>query len=392
MKGNVVDRGKIMHIVYVTGNFPERDQEPLGGMQNYIYKISKYMISRDHRVTILAIGKKEHRWEYDGVPVYTVPVVKESLGGIKGIGKYLAMILREWTFNKALGKLNDELPVSLVQYAGWYGVGMLYNRKFPSVLRISSYTKQQLASLHKKKETEIISFFERLAGKNFDGVIAPSKALGIPYAKDIKRKVTIIKTPYVIPSGIDEDWEVYRRKLKDKKYFLFFGRISPDKGIDTIAGCIDGILSKHTDFYFVFAGPAVVMNGVNKLKMLEEGAKENRNRVLYLGNLKHNQLNPVIRNAECVVLPSLMDNLPNSCLEAMALNGIVIGTRGASFDEIFEDGKSGLLMEIDNGRQLTEKIDTVVRMQEEEKEAMRLAAREELEKYNPRITGKELER
>ena len=41
-------------------------------------------------------------------------------------------------------------------------------------------------------------------------------------------------------------------------------------------------------------------------------------------------------------LPSKVDNLPNTCLEAMALKRVVIGSRtAASFDQLISDGVNG---------------------------------------------------
>jgi glycosyltransferase involved in cell wall biosynthesis len=40
----------------------------------------------------------------------------------------------------------------------------------------------------------------------------------------------------------------------------------------------------------------------------------------------------------------LIDNTPNSCLEAMGIGKVVIGTRGASFEELITDGVNGFLV------------------------------------------------
>ena len=63
-----------------------------------------------------------------------------------------------------------------------------------------------------------------------------------------------------------------------------------------------------------------------------------------LENLPHSQLYPVIAGAHFVVLPSLIDNSPNACLEAMGLGKVVIGTIGTSFDELIIDGVNGFLV------------------------------------------------
>ncbi len=41
-----------------------------------------------------------------------------------------------------------------------------------------------------------------------------------------------------------------------------------------------------------------------------------------------------------------MDNFPNACIEAMYFSKVVIGTDGASFEQLITHGKNGLLCRI----------------------------------------------
>lgn len=381
-----------MHIVYVTGAFARNRNDVLEGMQFYIYKIAKYMKERGHDVTVLTIGSVEKRWNYKGISVYSA-VTPCKFRFNNCFTKYIMYtIIREVVFNKALHKINQVKPISLVQYAGWYGVGMLYGRTFPSVLRISTYVKAQLPWLHTPAETALISLTEKWAARNFNGIIAPSKVLAEIYGKETGRKVQVIETPYYSLDVEQENDILYRAELLNKKYFLFFGRISQDKGVYTIARVLEKLLNKYPEYYFCFAGNNYVSGNKDTMKMIQAEAGTCSERVKYLGALTHDLLFPVIRNAECIVLPSLMDNLPNACLEALELNGIVIGTRGASFDEIFEDGVSGLLIDIDDSDALMQKISFVVQMTEDEKESLRRNAKQTLRKYAPCITGRKLEK
>ena len=379
-----------MHIVYVTGMFADKDGDVLTGMPNYVYKIAKYMQETAHDVSILTVGQENKKWKYDGITVYSVKVSFKRILRNEFESCFIYPIIREFAFNRKLREIDRECPITLVQYAGWLGVGMLYTRQFPSVLRISTYSKIQLYAKHTDKELRYMSLAERMAAKNFDGIVSPSYALGNYYAKDVKRKITVIPTPFRY-SDQEEDRSILDMELAYKKYFLFFGRISPDKGINTIARCVKEILNDYSDHYFCFAGEIAVINGKNMMKHLKQSAGEEKERIIYLGNITHKQLYPIIRNAECVILPSLMDNLPNAGLEAMWLNGLVIGTRGASFDEMFEDKISGLLMEIDNSRELVEKIAYVKAMTEEEKNRMRAEAKKRLRKYESQAAGRKLE-
>ena len=79
-------------------------------------------------------------------------------------------------------------------------------------------------------------------------------------------------------------------------------------------------------------------------------------RFMIIGRLQHRQLYPVVANSKLVVLPSLADNLPNACLEAMALGKPVLGTRETSFDEMITDDETGFLVAADDANALAEKI------------------------------------
>ena len=79
-------------------------------------------------------------------------------------------------------------------------------------------------------------------------------------------------------------------------------------------------------------------------------------RLVVLENLPHRQLYPVIAGAHLVALPSLIDNSPNSCLEAMGLGKVVIGTVGTSFDELISDGVTGFLVSPNRPEALAERI------------------------------------
>lgn len=384
--------GDRMHIVYVTGAFAQSRNDVLEGMQFYVYKIVKYMKERGHDVTVLTVGSKEKRWNYKGISVYSA-VIPYKVRFNNCFTKYIVYtVVREGVFNKALHEIDKVKPISLVQYAGWYGVGMLYDRTFPSVLRISTYVKAQLAWLHTPAEIALIAFAEKRAARNFNGVIAPSKILADIYRKETGRMVRIMETPYYSLDIAQENDILYRTELVDKKYFLFFGRISQDKGVYTIARVLEKLLRKYPEYYFCFAGNNYVSENVDTMQMIKTKAGCYCDRVMYLGALTHELLFPVIRNAECIVMPSLMDNLPNACMEALELNGIVIGTRGASFDEIFEDGISGFLIKIDDSDELMQKIDDVVQMTEDERKRMRWNAKLCLRKYKPQITGRKLEK
>jgi len=62
------------------------------------------------------------------------------------------------------------------------------------------------------------------------------------------------------------------------------------------------------------------------------------------GALDERALSEELDRADLVALPSLYENFPYACLEAMARAKPVLATRGSGFDEILQHGRSGVLV------------------------------------------------
>lgn len=71
-----------------------------------------------------------------------------------------------------------------------------------------------------------------------------------------------------------------------------------------------------------------------------------------------------------MVLPSRLDNFPNTCIEAMALGKVVVGTYKTSFEQLIDPNVSGLLCEHSNPQSLIKSINDGLLMNEGEKEIM----------------------
>ncbi|MFH2069031.1 MAG: glycosyltransferase, partial [Candidatus Omnitrophota bacterium] len=95
------------------------------------------------------------------------------------------------------------------------------------------------------------------------------------------------------------------------------------------------------------------------------------------------QLYPVLDNALAVILPSRLDNLPNACLEAMARRKVVVGTRGASFEQLIDDGVNGLLCEPGDPAGLLAAMERALALTPGEKEAIGERAFQRVGANNP---------
>lgn len=373
-----------MVTIFVTGMFAENNRETLDGMSGYVFKMAKQLKMRNIKVIIVAPGSTTKTWIYKGIDIHTVCVHK-LFDTRTDIGIILQAFYRDYKLQKEIKKIRKSNKIDLIQYTGWYGIGILHKPEVPSVLRVSSYTKVQLSCIKTKQEIRCFSFLERLAAKNKTGIIAPSYAVGKAFEKDIGRKVTIIETPFWDEIKDKYDDRLYCKVLKGKKYILYFGRMTKDKGIYEIGQILERVLSERENIYFCFVGNTVVYNGENVRSVLQKSAGRYQNRIIFINKLSHEQLYPVIQNACMVLIPSRMDNFPNSCAEAMNFGKIVIGTNGTSLEQFITDGVNGFLAKPENADSLYQKVVSALNLSEPEKLIMEENAKSRIKKLSPDI-------
>lgn len=103
-------------------------------------------------------------------------------------------------------------------------------------------------------------------------------------------------------------------------------------------------------------------------------------------------LYPIVKHADFVICPSLIENLSNTCMEAMYFERVVIGTDGASYEQLIDDGESGLLCIPGDSTSLLNKMNEAAAMSEEQKLEMGKRAKERIDKLKPEIMIKKLVR
>jgi glycosyltransferase involved in cell wall biosynthesis len=128
------------------------------------------------------------------------------------------------------------------------------------------------------------------------------------------------------------------------EYVAFAGRISPEKGIDTLLAAA----AQMPDVAFKVAGDGPVFS--------EMKAKAPRN-VEFVGQLKPEQLNQFYRRSRMLVVPSVwFEQFPMVVLEAMGRALPVIGSRIGGLPEIIEDGLTGSTFEPGNSGDLAKQV------------------------------------
>jgi glycosyltransferase involved in cell wall biosynthesis len=304
------------------------------------------------------------------------------------------MLRRSRRLNSRLAEIHRKEPVSIVQYPHLGGASIFRPPGIPAVVRLSSYAPLwKLYGEYDSMDPRVLRDQIRLEDRGLrraDAVFGPSRAVAAVVEKDIAKPVTVIETPFLMDAP-EVDETVYRELLREKTYILFVGRFSPAKGFIVLADAIHGLLARHPELHLVVVGRELGgYRGAPALEYLWQQAGRFRGRVLYLGELRHDLLYPVMANACAVVIPSLVENFPNVCLEAMAHRGVAVGTRGTAFEQLLEDGKSGILCEPGSPEALATAVERALRLSAAERESMGAKAAVRILDLRPEIVVEQL--
>ena len=260
--------------------------------------------------------------------------------------------------------ISEQYPIDIVQYCSIYGIAIKHDFLFPAVMRLSSYAKMWKIPGREEAQMMYADLERRAAGK-CAGVFGPSYVVAKEFGKDINRQVDVIETPFVMEDDRINGL-IYDSCFSGKRYLLFYGTLIEYKGLDVIADIMRELLTAYPDICFGIIGDGDI-SFVDKIR---KAAGDNAERVIYHSAIDFASLKPIISHAEGILLPSLMENFSNACVESMALGKIVIGTNGVSFEQLITDGTNGFLCEPGNPDSLFHAIQKLLSLKPEEKRRM----------------------
>lgn len=380
-----------MHIVFVTYEFVT--EKINGGLGNYVANISSILAEKNHYVTVLLISNhnKRIKWKRN----VTVETFKYTYYSQKNLfSEYVDFVFRcnfsnqyyrSDLINKKIEELDKIKKIDIVQYCGDDFSIWKRRKKIPSIVRLSSFKEWIEFALLSGSNMDDYSWLNSIQSRLFikslkfaDAVYGPSKCVAdLVRKKNPFQKISIIESPCLFTDKIVERVDDI---LFGKKYFLFFGKLDVLKGIEVIENAVYTIMKDNPDKYFVLMG----RDAGGRIQNILDKAGKYKEKIIYMGEIRdRGRLSAVIKNAYACILPSRADNLPNTCIESMALGKIVIGTYGASFDQLIIDKQNGLLIKRDNPNELIAAIRYLNGLTEEQRNEMGQRAKKRVEMMSP---------
>lgn len=179
------------------------------------------------------------------------------------------------------------------------------------------------------------------AYRKIDRIICPSQFLGSKMVEGGFSANQLSWMPNFIPELTVE--EIAKASALDDgtPYFLFFGRLSHEKGVDVLLRAFaqaagDGGISP--DWRLKIAGEGPMHPALESLAF-HCGVMD---RVEFLGHKSGDELRSLVKGARFSVAPSTwFENMPFSIVESLAAGTPVLGSRMGGIPELVTDGRTG---------------------------------------------------
>ncbi len=374
-----------MRIAFTTPEFVTENHFD-GGLANYLNRVSRALAQLGHDIHIITLSTKNNdEFVHEGVMVHRV-MLKPGWNTLNRVTRYSLSTTLHWLnfstqIYRKLKQLHRRQPFDLIQYPNYSSCGLFSMALLRTnhVVRASSQPGWN-ASAKRNLDSALVERLEALQYKLTRNVHAPSLATQKLLARDAR----LIRTPFYVETH-DWDTTVYDQFLRDKKYVLYFGRFQLLKGFHTLAHALPRFLNQHKDAHVALVGRDMETSLASSMAAFARAQCNGfGERLIIVENLPHSSLYPIINEARLVVLPSLKDNFPNACLEAMGLGKVVIGTTGATLDELISDGVNGFLVPPDNPQALADKM--IEAWTDQRLEEMSAAAQEQVQQFAPEKT------
>lgn len=178
----------------------------------------------------------------------------------------------------------------------------------------------------------------------------------------------------------------------ESKVVGFVGRLERRKGIEVLARAIPAIAKAHPQAVFRFVGaPLNHASGKPYDEWLRTLLPKYASRLEFYGKVPLERMHEVYAAIDVCVFPSLWENFPNVCLEAMAAGRAVVASMGGGMREMIVDRESGLLVPAGNAGSLARGVISLLKSPNDRQRFGMNARQRVLDAYNVDVIGAMME-
>ena len=352
-----------------------------GGVEIVVEELSTRMAAAGHRVTCLNragkhVSGKEFEAEkcrhYKGVQIKTVPALDKR--GLAAMTASVTGAIAAAFSNCDAVHFHAEGPCAML----W--LPKLFGKRCIATIHGLDHQRAKWGWFARN----YILLGEKCAAKYADEIVVLSKGVQQYFLDTYGRETVFIPNGVTRPT-IREAGEITEKyQLKKDSYILFLGRLVPEKGIPYL---IDAFRQVKTEKKLVVAGGSSdTREFADQLKALAAGD----DRILFTGFVQGRMLEELYSNAYLYVLPSDLEGMPLSLLEAMSYGNCCVTSDIEECASVIE--AHGVTFPKGNVQALRETLQQLCNSSEQVREYQKTSAEYITRKYNwDDVTEKTLE-
>jgi glycosyltransferase involved in cell wall biosynthesis len=348
-----------LNICLISEEFPP--ETGWGGIGTYTYNLARGLVDQGHRVHVVS-----RTWENDGVhhvAGMNLHRVSVPLPSWKWGTYYLNLRFPEtreillWNYRAGdvVRRLCLVEDLDVIEAPEYHAQGLflaLRRRRIPVVIKLHTpaFLCRRINGVGpggSQWDTFLSERLEYYATRGGHLVTSPSRNLAEQVAKHWHLGARAIE---VIPNPIDVDlFRPDSTTAANERLLTYVGRVERRKGVESLAEAFLIIRKAFPSTRLRFIGQdhcsgpgGASMSGHLRRRFREAEIPDAA--VEFTGRLDRTALPAAYQAAAICVIPSLYENFPYSCLEAMACGCAVVASAVGGIPEIISDGADGLLV------------------------------------------------
>jgi glycosyltransferase involved in cell wall biosynthesis len=320
-------------------------------LATYLHRITRILYLGGHEVEVFCVShQRAETIDFDGVVVHRVLPADDALVRIvcgcarlasgTASGRLCRHLRGSVALARAFTARERQRTFDCVQSSDYGLAGLLIRERAnrPHLVRCSWAGDLFLRTDGRFRGPDRIScLLERVCIRKATVAYAPSRFVADYYRDRYGLTLSVLRPPVLLDP---KPAEVPPIDLPSR-FLMFFGWIGPRKGTDILARALLQAWNDEPDITMIWAGQELDVGVLERYQSMW-GCQASR--VRWLGSISRADVYAVLKRAEAAVLPSVVDNLPNTAIESLLLGVPVIGSRGASLDELIEPGVNGELV------------------------------------------------
>lgn len=346
-----------MRICIISREYPP--ETGWGGIATFAKHLAHGLTEIGHQVEVISLALDQPRSiRESGILVHRVS--PDTFGGafdragrMMGYTKYvLQTSTAMW---KKFLELHQKKPFDVVDTPELLAEGLwpALTKVAPLAVRLytphSKFIAERLHNVRPNVDHQMVAGLERVAMLSADVLTSPSDDLADFVSLDLnfpRERIRIVRNP--IDPEVFQPTGAKAVHSNGKALILFVGRLEERKGIHYLIDAIPKIVAKNPNVRFVIVGDDT-NNGAGQKSVRNELLEKVKQHgiaefIEWVPRVALDALPSYYRSADICVVPSVYDNSPYTCLEAMSCGRPVIGTSAGGTQEYIVNKESGMIV------------------------------------------------